>query len=224
MWFSLVHVLLVTNAVRESVPGAWTCFAFIDDLTIVAPSQALLSDVVAAVERQLTMLGLVLNRSKSSWTASDLDVSTHDGHSDHAGAAVLADRGDADSASMLQWVDQSILLGADLCATPCSVTVSTKRLGRMEETKSRLLRACHLPCAERKRTMIIASTAMSPMGWIPVGTRPLAKDLRVIKRLMLKAIFGHSTFYRETAYEVVIAVLHQGHRLDPSWQCIHELA
>eukprot|EP00971_Amphidinium_carterae_P179052 3551437-Amphidinium_carterae.3 len=213
MWLSLVHVLLLINNAKLEVGGEWACFACIDDLTITAPSKVTMFAVVSSVATLLGKFGLVLNWAKSSWTSNC-------GCGDEDSAAGE----DSESVpSALPYVKQSVLLGADLCCLEEMPEISTKRESRVAESKARLLRARHLPCHERRRAMLISSTAMAPMGWIPVGPRPSTKDLRVLRNSVLRAIFGHATYYRESAYEVVVCVLHQGHRLDPSWQCLHEL-
>eukprot|EP00971_Amphidinium_carterae_P338661 6476112-Amphidinium_carterae.1 len=243
MWLSLVHVLLLINHAKLTVGGQWACYAFIDDLTITASSRSVMFEVVSSIASLLSKFGLVLNWSKSSWTSNggedaaekaEVDAGSAKGErascfeSGSARGAVRKESGlSAETvhsvSTALPYVKQSVLLGADLCCLDELPEGATKRESRIAESKARLLRARHLPCHERRRAMLISSTAMSPMGWIPVGPRPTTTCLRVLKNSVLRAIFGHATHYRESAYEVIIGVLHQGHRLDPSWQCVHEL-
>eukprot|EP00971_Amphidinium_carterae_P311042 6181264-Amphidinium_carterae.1 len=223
MWLSLVHVLLLVRAAQHKVKGRWECFAFIDDLTITASSKEAMLAVVSCIADQLSKFGLVLNWSKSSWTSNGGSEGCADerniGRSqrEFEPACDASDPGcsgagkereqesqcveEACQQPPLPYVKQSVLLGADLCCLETLPEMSSKREGRIQESKARLLRARHLPCHERRRAMIIATTALSPMGWIPIGPRPTTKELRVLRHAILKSIFGHATHYRESAYE-----------------------
>eukprot|EP00971_Amphidinium_carterae_P238886 4742002-Amphidinium_carterae.2 len=70
----------------------------------------------------------------------------------------------------------------------------------------RLARVQHVPGLEARRAMLTSATAMSPLGWVPLGIPLKARERLKLLTMMVKSIHGHCTMHKECAYEILVAV------------------
>eukprot|EP00971_Amphidinium_carterae_P216749 4302805-Amphidinium_carterae.1 len=181
---------------------------YLDDVTVEASSREQLTAVVQACHDVFAEAGLELNLPKCHWSSG----------SEESLAPLELRTGCVEFAGVID------VLGVDVWSPWADAQVSpTKRsVDRMEVVTWRLSRAAHLPTAPEVRATVVASSAMSPFAWSPVGPEMSDKQQSALDAQVWKAILGsHSQWKRETAWEIFYSCVFPGHRLVPHWIRLH---
>ena len=203
MLANVIVSTLLKFVLRDIESSVFAC-AYIDDLIFLTDDPHLLNLVWERLNSFTNVIGLRINKSKTFVFATRAEQ--------HALWQLSGTPGNLQIKSVFTYL--GVLIAAGPPSQADQTEIVKKASEHSEKSSKRLGRIKALPLAPPQRSLLIGAAVTAGLMYAPWLWTWTAVQWSSYKTMVLAAISGHASTHPRAAREVLLFLLHRGHRLD----------